>query len=237
VISCIFVVIAIAVSITALCALFTPDSRFMWYATGAMHAALVGTLLYWLQIGFLLNEPDGMRQLRGAYGEENTTDELKVAKRRRLIWSWVDSISLERGDLDHVVVTRRGGVLVLDSKWRNQTSVNDTEAMAAAASRMKRRADAVTRSLFKSERRALHRAKVNPVGVRPVVVLWGAEQHRIPDGVAQVNGIDFVAGRHLRAWLERLSGDPVSEDAAANLHARLLEFRASSAGRKAAARS
>jgi hypothetical protein len=62
-----------------------------------------------------------------------------------------------------------------------------------------------------------------------VVVLWGAEQHRLPNGLAQVDGIDFVAGRHLRTWLRNLEGDDVSKAAAAQLEALLLEFRETSA--------
>ena len=100
---------------------------------------------------------------------------------------------------------------------------------------MKLRAEAVTRSLFQGER-ARHRARVDSVRVRPVVVLWGAEQHRVPGGVTQVDGIDFVAGRHLRTWLRQLEGDLVSKAAAAQLKERLLEFRESSAARRQPAR-
>jgi hypothetical protein len=62
--------------------------------------------------------------------------------------------------------------------------------------------------------------------IRPAVVVWGAEQHRLPNGVARVDGIDFVAGRHLRKWLRGLEGDDVSKDAAAELVKLLKQFRA-----------
>ena len=201
-----------------------PRQPSCWYIVGLTHAALIGICAHGLHTGFLLSDQDGIKHLRGAYGEENTRDELKTAKRRRLIWCWVDSIGLERGDLDHFVVSRRGGVLVLDSKWRNQVTAGDTQAMAEAARRVKLRAEAVARSLLKGER-SRHPARVDSVGVRPVVVLWGAAQHRVPGGVTQVDGIDFVAGRHLRRWLRQLEGDLVSRAAAAQLEERLLEFR------------
>lgn len=226
------VVGALLVSTAAWPLAFAVDSRLAWYVVGLTHAALLALCVHGFHTGFLLTDPDGIRHLRGAYGEENTTDVLKTAKRRRLIWCWVDSIDLDRGDIDHVVVTRRGGVLAIDSKWRNQTTANDTQEMAAAATKVRRRAEAVTQSLLKSDRGARHRARVGSVRVRPVVVIWGAEQHRLPGGVAQVEGIDFVAGRHLRIWLRQLDGDVVSEEAAAQLGARLLDFRETSgAGR------
>jgi Nuclease-related domain len=230
-----FVALVILGALTTWTALFAPDSRLASFVLGATYVGAVATFLHGLHTGFLLGVPDGIRQLRGAYGEENTREELRAAKRRRLIWCWVDSIGLERGDLDHFVVTRRGGVLVLDSKWHNQTNATDTQAMAAAARRLRTRAEALTRSLLLAER-ARHRARVDSVRVRPVVVLWGAEQHRLPDGLAQ-DGIDFVAGRHLRTWLRQLEGDLVSKAAAAQLQERLLEFRESSAARRQPAQS
>jgi hypothetical protein len=169
-----------------------------------------------------------MRHMRGAWGEENTRTELESAKRRRLIWGWVDSIRLERGDLDHVVVTRHGGVLAIDSKWRNGTSVTDVEAMATAAGRVRSRAESLTRQLLSSER-ARHRARGAAVKVRPLVVIWGAEQRRLPNTGTQVNGIDFVAGQHLRAWLRQLDNEPVSKLAGSELLAVLRNYRAGTA--------
>lgn len=148
----------------------------------------------------------------------------------------VDSIGLERGDLDHVVVTRRGGVLALDSKWRNQTTVSDTRAMAAAAHRVRQRAEAVARSIMQAER-ARHRARVDSVRVRPAVVVWGAEQYRLPGGVAQVDGIDFVAGSQLRGWLRQLDGEVVTKAAAAQIEAALVAFRDTSPARRQSART
>jgi hypothetical protein len=211
---------------TAATVTFVGDSRFAWYLLGVVHAAGICICLHFLNAAFLAGERDAMRHLRGAWGEENTSTELEAAKRRRVIWDWVDGISLQAGDIDHVVVTRRGGVVVIDSKWRNQANAQDALDMAAAVKKVRMRAEAVTRTVISSERRARHRASGGPVVIRPAVVLWGAEQHRLPNGVARVDGIDFVAGRHLRKWLRGLEGDDVTKDAAAELVKLLEQFRA-----------
>jgi hypothetical protein len=207
---------------TALAVTFAGDSRFAWYLLGVVQAAVIAICLHFLYAGFLAGERDAMRHLRGAWGEENTSTELEAAKRRRVIWGWVDGISLQAGDIDHVVVTRRGGVVVIDSKWRNRANAQEALDMAAAVKKVRVRAEAVTRTVVSSERRARHRASGGSVVIRPAVVSWGAEQHRLPNGVAHVDGIDFVAGSHLRKWLRSLEGDEVSKDAAAEL-VRLLE--------------
>jgi nuclease-like protein len=196
-----------------------------WYVLGVVHAASVGGYLAMLNAVVLASDVTAIRHLRGAWGEENTRSELSAAKRRRVIWGWVDSISLRGGDLDHVVVTRNGGVVVIDSKWRNHAGTDDVANMAASAEKVRRRAEALTTQVLRTERGA-HRASGRAVRVTPVVVLWGPEQSRLTDGSAQVHGIDFVAGSHLRSWLRGLDGDPVAKGAAAELVRRLREFRA-----------
>jgi len=210
---------------TAAAVTFTGDSRLAWYLLGAFQAVVIAICLHLLNVAFLANERDAMRHLRGAWGEENTSTELEAAKRRRVIWGWVDGISLQAGDIDHVVVTRHGGVVVIDSKWRNQANVQDALAMAAAVKKVRLRAEAIALTAVAVER-ARHRASGGSVVIRPAVVLWGAEQHRLPNGVARVDGIDFVAGRHLRKWLRGLEGDDVSKAAAVELVKLLEQFRA-----------
>ena len=56
-------------------------------------------------------------------------------------------INFQGGDLDHLVVTRRGGLVAIDSNWRNQAS--DTIDMAQAARRV-RRAEGLAQSLRKA---------------------------------------------------------------------------------------
>lgn len=169
---------------------------------------------------------EALWHVRGAWGEDNTRSELQKARRRRLIWGWVDSINLQAGDLDHVVISRRGGIIALDSKWRNEVKGNDAAELARAALRAKTRAEGLARTVLKVERGARHRANLQAVNVTPVVVLWGAAQSVVPDDVI-IDGVRFVAGRKLLAWLRVLDGEVVPKDAALDALERLRTFRSS----------
>ena len=74
---------------------------------------------------------------------------------------------------------------------------------------------------------------MNPLSVRSVVGPWGAAQHGVPDG-AQVDGIEFVAGRKLVPWLAKLDGQAVDKDAAADILRKLEDRRASTDQARAA---
>lgn len=198
-----------------------PDSDVSWWLLGILQAALVGVALHLVNAAFLAHEREAIWQLRGAWGEDATRDELGRARRKRLIWGWVDSIGLEAGDLDHVVVTRNGGLLSIDSKWRSDG--RDADAMARSAGRARRRAEGVAQGLLKSERGS-HRAKGRAVTVRPLVVIWGPAQHQVPEQF-EVDGIPFVGGRRLLAWLANLDGEPVSPDAAKDALQQLEKYR------------
>lgn len=225
------VLVLIAAAIVSLAAITIPflvlgkATVVVYYGLGLAHAVIVAVYLLLAHSAFLAHDREAIWHLRGAWGEENTRDELQRAKRKRVIWGWVDSISLQAGDLDHLVVTRNGGLVALDSKWRSQATATDNLDIARAASRARLRAEGLTQTLMKSERGARHRARSNPLAVRSAVVLWGAAQHAVPHGT-QIDGIDFIAGRKLRGWLEHLEGQPVAKDAAADLLTRLEEYRA-----------
>ena len=148
-----------------------PDTAFKWYLLGAVHVGVIAAFVHFLHVAFLAYDRRALLHMRGAWGEENTRDELKRARRRRLIWGWVDSISLRAGDIDHLVVTRRGGLVAIDSKWRNQPTAQDVAAMAQAAARVRLRAEGLTQTLLASERSARHRARANPLTVKSVVVM------------------------------------------------------------------
>lgn len=66
-----------------------------------------------------MNSESQRSVIRGAYGEDQTRTELQRAQRAGLVWAWIDSVSLQRGDIDHIVVTRRGGVVALDWAFGN----------------------------------------------------------------------------------------------------------------------
>ncbi|MDE0775111.1 MAG: NERD domain-containing protein [Nocardioides sp.] len=191
------------------------------YLVGLTHAASLAVLWYLTNAGFLAHNQEAIWQLRGAWGEDNTRDELRRAKRKRLIWGWVDSVELQAGDIDHIVVTRRGGVVVLDSKWRNHVSDGDVPAMAAASRKAALRAEGVLRSVFKREPTGRRRSTTKPVTVTPAVVLWGAARVEVPDD-AIVDGVRFLDGRRLLKWLSTAEGDLVDRQGARDA-IRLLE--------------
>lgn len=196
-----------------------------WYAIGLFHAGLFAAALHLVNSAFLAHEASAVWQLRGAWGEENTRSELQKAKRRRLVWGWVDSISLQGGDLDHVVVTRSGGIVVLDSKWRSSIDADAVAEMTASAKKAAIRAQGLARSMLKSERGAKHRARSQPVTVIAAVVLWGAARAMVKDG-REVDGVRFVDGHKLVDWLRHLDGTPVPPDAAKQLIEQLKTYRA-----------
>jgi hypothetical protein len=92
----------------------------------------------------------------------------------------------------------------------------------------------VTRDLLKGSSRGTRRAKVNPLSVTAVVVLWGPAQHGVPDN-AVVDGIPFVAGQKFLTWLATLDGQPVDRAAAADI-VRSLEIKRSATEQAQSAR-
>ena len=221
------VVVGIALMLTIATAVVvaTVASPWRWYLLGALHVGLVAAAMHLLHSAFLAHDREAIWHVRGAWGEDNTRSELQRAKRRGVIWGWVDSINLQVGDLDHLVVTRRGGLVAIDSKWRNHVTSDDTTEMSRAALRAKSRAEGLARTLLKSERGARHRARVQPLTVTPVVVVWGAAQRTVPDG-AVIEGVRFLAGRQLLPWLRELDGEAVPKDAARDVLERLRSYRA-----------
>jgi hypothetical protein len=199
-----------------------------WYVLGLAHAGIAAAGLHLLNSAFLAFDPQAMSYVRGAWGEDNTRTELERAKRKRLVWDWVDSIELQVGDIDHLVVTRHGGVVAIDSKWRNQITANDVSAMADSARRAGLRAEGLLGTLLKAERRSRHRARTRPLSVTPVVVLWGTARSEVPAD-ATVSGVRFLDGRQLLTWLAELDGHDVPRDAANAAVAQLRRYRSTAA--------
>ena len=218
------VFVSMVVAVTAVLVTIGVPSSFRWYVLGIFHAAMAATYCWFMSVAVLASDQDAIRQLRGAWGEENTREELKRARRRRIVWDWVDSISLQQGDLDHVVVTRRGGLVVLDSKWRNQTSIRDRDDMVRAAQRAKQRCEALAAQELGKDRHARHRARATAFAVRSAVVVWGALQHEIGEPRI-VDGVHIVPGQKVVAWLRTLDGDPVSRGAAREAVRKLRAYR------------
>jgi hypothetical protein len=209
--------------VTVVIAGFMPHVPLVWWALGVAHAGLVAMYLLLVQASFFAHDREAVVQLRGAWGEDTTRSELLRAKRRRHVWGWVDSIQLQGSDIDHLVVTRRGGLIAIDSKWRNQGY--DIAEMAKSARKAGVRAEALARSVLARERRVRHRSAANPLAVTPLVVLWGAAQHEVPPGY-RAEGVEFIAGRRLVKWLATLDTEAITKTAARDLIARLREYRA-----------
>ena len=197
-----------------------------WFLIGLVPTLIAALVVAGLFIAFLTHEPEGIHQVRGAWGEDFTRDELVRARRKRLIWGWVDSVTVQGGDIDHLVVTRSGGLLALDSKWRSDVAQLDPSAMAAEASRARLRAEGVVQTLVKKERGS-HRAPAKSFRVTPLVVIWGGAGNHVPES-ASVEGVGFVPGRGLVDWISTLAGEAVDEAAAADLLSRLEDFRRAS---------
>ncbi|MBC9226526.1 hypothetical protein GL325_09350 [Aeromicrobium sp. 636] len=214
---------------------YSPLGNFRWYLMGLTHALLLGAAPVALFMAFLAINPEAMRQLRGAWGEENTREVLKSAKHRRLVWGWADSIELAYGDIDHLVVTRRGGLVAIDSKWRNTFNPADRDGMARSAEKARLRANGIVDTVVRAGARG-RRSAGQSVRIRPVVVIWGALQSEIPES-ANAHGVDFVPGYRLKRYLKDLRGDPIDRAAASGLLRRVNEFRDNSKDRRTKART
>ncbi|BBH17375.1 hypothetical protein Back2_16620 [Nocardioides baekrokdamisoli] len=212
------VVVLMAVE-TVVAVYFMRGGGFRWWLLGVLQTTFVAVALNLVLTAFLTYEGSAIHQLRGAWGEEATRDELARAKRKRIIWGWVDSIDLQIGDIDHIVVSRAGGLIAIDSKWRSD--VGDVDGIVRTAVRLRTRAEGVIRTQFTYERGG-HRARVNPLPVKVVVVIWGAARTQMP---ASANGVEFVDGAKLGTWLGSLRGDVVDQAYAGDVLSKFEEFR------------
>jgi hypothetical protein len=200
------------------------SEELRWFLIGLVPTLIIVLVVVGLVTAFLTHEPEGIHQVRGAWGEDFTRDELVRARRKRLIWGWVDSVTLQTGDIDHLVVTRFGGLVSIDTKWRSGADRFDPAALAREANRVRVRAEGFVNSILKAERGS-RRASGKGYRVSALVVLWGAPPGAIPDG-ASVEGVEFIEGRGLIDWLTKLDGDPIEEAAAADVLAEFERRRA-----------
>lgn len=64
---------------------FWHHGPLLWYVLGALHAFMLGALVVAVAATFLANNKTAIWNLRGAWGEDNTSDVLRTAKRRKLV--------------------------------------------------------------------------------------------------------------------------------------------------------
>jgi hypothetical protein len=208
---------------TALIVMLGPDSQAVrGYLLGLLHMGIVGAFVFLANSAFVAHDREAILHVRGAWGEENTRSELQRARRRRLIWGWVDSLTVQGGDIDHLVVTRTGGLVAIDSKWRSNTDLSDRAEMARAAQKARLRAEGITNTVL--DRRRHVRREAGRYRITPLLVVWGAAQHSVPEG-AVVDGVDVVGGRRLVGWFRHLEGQAMDQETARELLARLEDFR------------
>jgi hypothetical protein len=181
------------------------------YVLGVAQGFMLGLLLLATTTSFLVHTSMA-GQLGGAWGEELTRDELAKAKRRRLIWGWVDSIERNGADVDHLVVLRSGRVVAIDSKWRREAGdERRLDEDAEAAKRSARRAAAVLSELGSTK------------SVEALVVVWGAARSGVHG--RRIRGVQFISGNKLRDWLRQQPGTECGPATAQALLGGLAAYR------------
>lgn len=202
-----------------------PLEGWRLYVLGWLHAGAVGTFGGVLLTSFLVGNARAIHQLRGAWGEDFTRDELRRARRRGSIWASIDSLQLEGMDIDHLVISKRGGVLALDSKYRSVAiGAEEARRILDGCARSSRSARAVVETVWRERvDRGKHRSAVRSVVVTPVVVLWGSGAASL-DEDRVVDGVHVVAGERLVEWLASLEGDHVAKSRARALERDIRAF-------------
>ncbi|HET7311474.1 MAG TPA: hypothetical protein VFJ17_09125 [Mycobacteriales bacterium] len=183
------------------------------YVRGAFDAAGIVGWLWTVTLSFLLTS-GAVYQLAGAWGEDNTREELRRARRRGLIWGFVDGIEASGVDVDHLVLAP-GGALALDSKWH--FGELQWEALRRDVDAARGRAG-TARSVLRS----VHVDR--PMDVVPVVVIWGRAQRDLPDEGLEREGVHVVAGADLLRWLGGWRTGKLPQDYAADVLQRLTQF-------------
>lgn len=79
------VFLALMAFATAVLLLLFPAGPLQWWLLGAIQVLLVALAWHFVNLAFLAHSREAIWQLRGAWGEEFTRDELRRAKRRRAV--------------------------------------------------------------------------------------------------------------------------------------------------------
>ena len=131
--------------------------------------------------------------------EPGIVDLLRSARKEHQVWGWLDDVGVQGGTVDHLVVTREGGVVAIDSRWSSEELTPELLAEDAQRALLAARGAASV----------LH-ARDRAPAVRPPLVYWGDIQSEVKKlAVRNLEGVEFLAGRELRAWLRKQNGRPV----------------------------
>ena len=183
------------------------------YSLGLAHGLLVGAWACLVAL-VLMSTSGSTGLLAGAWGEENTRDELRRLRRQGVVHDWIDGLTGASGDVDHLVLTA-GGAVAIDSRWRGGGSRTMDQW----------RADA--RDVTEAARRAslVLRAERHPLPVTPVLVVWGGAGSQLERGWV-IDGVRILPGRLLKSWLrEHGARGRVERDQAREVVRCLRRFR------------
>jgi hypothetical protein len=169
---------------------FTPMGPRSWYLLGVLHVLLLASFVGAVVMVVVSAEPD--RTPRTAWGEEYTRDELRHAHRRRIVRHALHDVTVDDGEVDHLVVTRHGGLVAMDSKYRSSVDPAELPELAASAAAVAQRAARLLERM--------QQGRTSVPAVRPVLVLWGKGQKSL-DLPMTVDGVDVVRGPDLVEWL------------------------------------
>lgn len=194
-----------AIGTAFLCILVAETFLLHGYLLGLLQGA-VAMLFVGMVLGAFVGVTGSINQIVGSWGEDNTREALRSARRWRLIQGWVDGIEIDGGDVDHVVLLRDGRIVAIDSKWHSvdltmELLARDAQAATAAA----RRASLVLRSL--KQRR----------DVVPLVVVWGGSASQLEQFPDDVAGVRVICGRDVRPWLRAQNATGTRESADAHV--------------------
>jgi hypothetical protein len=208
------VAVVVASTVAVCWVLLTVEpSRFMsGLLTGMFGMALLTTLL----LLFLI--PDGnMLALAGAWAEDLSNDEIRLAVKARSVWGAVANIEVGGFDIDHLVVAP-GGVFAIETKSRS--GGGDPRRLLADVAQAKNAAKKAE-SILRSQHVLM------PNDVTPVLVIWGKRATRdLPRGGRIVDGVPVVSVAHLAEWLTQHRTGRIAEDHAEVMLALLREFTA-----------
>lgn len=184
------------------------------YLLGVAHGAVAIFFVAAVRHLFLVYT-GSTRELSGAYGEDNTRDVLRQAKRRRHIWNSIDNLEIQSGDVDHLVIAP-AGIYAIDSKW-HATDLTDAalERDVATARAAARRANLILRSIHLQAPEA-----------QPIVVVWGRGQRHLPEAGSVVGGVLILRGSALRGWLSQRPAGAISQEHATDAVTKLRLFKA-----------
>ncbi|WP_166680413.1 nuclease-related domain-containing protein [Kribbella sp. VKM Ac-2566] len=184
------------------------------YLLGVAHGAVAMFFVAAVRHLFLVYT-GSTRELSGAYGEDNTRDVLRRARRKRHVWNSIDNLEIQSGDVDHLVIAP-AGIYAIDSKWH---AMNLTDAVldrdAATACAAARRANLILRSIH-----------LQALEAQPIVVVWGRGQRDLPEAGCVVGGVLILRGSDLRSWLSQRPAGAISQEHATEVVTKLRLFKA-----------